>query len=221
MMTKLKYILIYALSAVVFLSCKEDENINYGDFLYDIVTYEGKNGTTPVFTFQSYDDSPLIKLNASNLENPNLKKGQRLLLNYIVEEELGHNEKLVRVNGYSKVHTDTIEILPEEKLEALACHEIKIASVWRTGNYLNVRCMLEYTQKPRQLFLATTGDVNTRGIVQTYQIQDLMGAQTYYWFETYMSYYIAPVWDNPECKGIKYNVVDLSYPEVKYYEFLK
>lgn len=220
-MRKLIYILICMLSVAVLSSCKEDESIDYGDFLYDMVTYEGKNGTTPVFTFQSYDDSPLITLNVSNLENPNLKKGQRLLLNYIVEKELGNNEKIVRVNGYSKVHTDTIKILPEHVLDTLICQEMKIASVWRTGNYLNVRCQVEYTQEPRQLFLATTGEVNTRGMVQARQIQNLMGAQTYYWFETYMSYYIAPVWENPECKCLRYNVVDLSYPEAKYYEFLK
>jgi hypothetical protein len=48
-----------------------------------------------------------------------------------------------------------------------------------------------------------------------------MGAPTYYWLETYFSYYIAPVWEKNECKGLVYNVEDETYHDVKYYDFLK
>ena len=48
-----------------------------------------------------------------------------------------------------------------------------------------------------------------------------MGAQTFYWLETYLSYYIAPVWENEEVAGVRYNAVDLSWPEAKYYDFMK
>lgn len=220
-MKGLKYILVYLLVVIILPSCKEEEPFNYGDFYYDMVTYVGDNSGKSVFTFQSYNDSPLITLTASNVSKPGMVKGQRLLLNYIVNEEQGDNNKVVEVKGYSKVTTDTIQVLSQEELGALKCDEVKIKSVWRTGNYLNVRCMVEYTKEPRRLFLASTGLPDENGMIQTYQIQDLMGAQTFYWFETYLSYYIAPVWDDEATTGIRYNVVDLSYPEVKYYDFLK
>lgn len=217
-----KYILVCLVTTLVVSSCGDDnEGFEFGDFNYDLVTYSGENGSNSVFTFQSYNDSPLITLTAGNLSNPELKEGQRLLLNYIVDEDLGNNNQLVTVKGYSKITTDTILVLPQETIDTLKQDEVKMRSVWRTGNYLNVRCQVKYTEKPRRLFLATNGSIDDTGMVQTYQIQDLMGAQTYYWLETYFSYYIAPVWEDNECKGLRYNVEDVTYPDVKYYDFMK
>lgn len=220
-MKGVKYILMCWLFMAVLSSCNDDEPYSYGDFSYDMVTYAGENGGNSVFTFQSYNDSPLITLTAANLSRPGLKVGQRLLLNYIVNEDLGGNSKNVEVKGFLKVNTDTVTILPQETIDTLKCNEVKIKSVWRTGNYLNVRCLLEYTEKPRRLFLASTGLPDESGMIQSYQIQDLMGAQTFYWFETYLSYYIEPVWESGAGTGLRYNVVDLTYPDVKYYDFLK
>lgn len=217
-----KYILMCVMATVLVASCDDDsEGFKYGDFNYDMVTYSGEYDSQSVFTFQSYDDSPLITLTASNLSNPEMKVGQRLLLNYIVDKDFGDNHKAITVNGYSKITTDTILILPQEVIDTLKRDKVKLRSVWRTGNYLNVRCDVQYTEKARRLFLASTGEPDESGLVQAYQIQDLMDAPTYYWFGTYFSYYIAPVWENVECKAFRFNIEDLTYPDVKYYDFLK
>ena len=80
-MKGLKYILVYLLVVIILPSCKEEEEpFNYGDFYYDMVTYVGDNSGKSVFTFQSYNDSPLITLTASNVSKPGMVKGQRLLL---------------------------------------------------------------------------------------------------------------------------------------------
>lgn len=222
MKSKILYIVVMCVLCVAAMtSCNEEEAFEYGDFCYDMVTYEGDNGERSVFSYQAYDDSPLVTLTASNMNRPGMVKGQRLLLNYIVENDLGDNTKVVEVKGFSKVTTDTIEILPQAELDGFKSDEVKVKSVWRTGNYINVRCMLEYTEKPRRLFLATSGIPGEDGIVPMYQIQDLMGAQTFYWLETYLSYYIAPVWEKEDVAGVRYNAVDLSWPEAKYYDFMK
>lgn len=220
-MKRFRYILMCMLTAVVMVACGEDELYEYGDFNYDLVTYSGEDGNRSVFTFQSYNDSPLITLTASNVSNPEMNVGQRLLLNYEVEDDLGNNSQLVTVKGMSKITTDTITVVTQAALDTLKRDDVKLKSVWRTGNYLNVRCQVQYTEKPRRLFLATTGEVGENGMISAYQIQDLMGAQTYYWIETYFSYYIAPVWDEDVCKGLIYNVNDLTYPDVKSYSFVK
>lgn len=216
-----KHIIWCMLITMSMAACSDDETVVYGDFSYDMVTYSGEKDGRSVFTFQSYNDSPLITLYANNVGNPNMPVGQRLLLNYVVDEDLGSFSQSVTVNGYSKVNTDTILVLKQEIIDTLKMEKMKLRSVWRTGNYLNIRCQLEYTEKPRMMFLATTGALDADGLVSCYQIQDLMGATTYYWIETYFSYYIEPVWEAEGCKALRYNVNDVTYPDVKYYDFLK
>lgn len=222
-MKVLRYIsmCLCAVVAVMLTACSDDEGVVYGDFNYDMVTYSGENEGSSVFTFQTYNDSPLITLLASNVSSPDMPVGQRLLLNYVVKEDLGGNAQLVKVNGYSKVNTDTILVLQQEIVDTLKMDDMKLKSIWRTGNYLNIRCQLQYSEKPRRMFLATTGGIDENGMVKCYQIQDLMGADTYYWLETYFSYYIEPVWSVSDCTALRYYVNDLTYPDVKYYDFLK
>lgn len=214
-------ILLLALVAVAAVACGDDEVYEYGDFSYNIVTYAGESGDNSVFTFQSYNDSPLITLVAGNLSNPEMNVGQRLLLNYIVDEGDGTQFQKVTIKGLAKVNTDTLRVVTAEALDTLKMDEIKLKSVWRTGDYLNIRCQLQYTEKPRRMFLATTGEVGAGGMVECYQIQDLLGATPYYWLETYFSYYIEPAWGNSDCTAIRYNLNDLTYPDVKYYDFVK
>ncbi len=218
----LNRILAMIMLIATLVSCGDDEaGYVYGDFSYNMVTYAGESGENSVFTFQSYNDSPLITLVADNVSNPELNVGQRLLMNYIVEEGEGTEHQRVTVKGLSKVNTDTIRVVAAEALDTLKMDEMKLKSVWRTGNYLNIRCQLQYTEKARRMFLATTGETGADGMVKCYQIQDLMGATPYYWIETYFSYYIAPVWEQPDCTAIRYYLNDVTYPEVKYYDFLK
>ena len=204
-----KYILMSVMAMGLLAACSEDDDAySYGDFLYELVTYEGSEEGKAVFTYQSYNDSPLVTLTASNVKSVDAPKGQRMLLNYVIEQSLAANDQVVTVKGLAKVNTDTIAVVESSKLDTTKMDPVKVASVWRTGNYLNVRCKVLYTETPRMMALATTGEVGEDGALQCYQLQDLMGAQPYYWTETYFSYYIEPAISNADCKTLIYNVND-------------
>lgn len=220
-MNRLKYILIGVFTVLSMMACEDEKEVYYGDFLYDMVTYSGEYDGYSVFTFQSYGDSPLITLYASNVSRPIMPVGQRLLLNYEVVQDMGNNTQVVQVNGLSKVNTDTVLVVKQDVIDTQKMEAVKLKSVWRTGNYLNVRMQLQYTEQPRLMCLATSGELDENSMVNCYQIQDLNGAETYYWLETYFSYYIEPVWSVANSNGIRYYANDLSYPDVKYYDFLK
>ena len=68
-----------------------DEPRDYGDFLTDIVTYEGSSDDgTAMFSFQSRDDLPLQRL-ASSIKLPSdIVAGQRCLLRYTVAVSYTH-----------------------------------------------------------------------------------------------------------------------------------
>lgn len=205
-MRRFKYILMCLVTVVTFASCSDDEPYRYGDFMYEMVTYMGSEDGRAVFTYQSYNDSPLFTLTASNMEAANANVGQRMLLNYVVDENLNNYKQIVTVKGMSKVNTDTIVVAKAHSHDTLNMSPLKIESVWRSGNYLNVRCQIQYTEEPRKMYLFTTGEVDADGVMNCYQIQDLMGAQTYYWVETYFSYYIKPAVNSEDCKVLRYNV---------------
>lgn len=220
MMKMWKYILMSVLALGILSSCSDDEdNFAYGDFLYELVTYMGSQDGRAMFTYQSYNDSPLITLTASNVKEVNAPVGQRMLLNYEVDESLSESNHFITVKGLSKVNTDTIVFVSFDKLETLKKEPVKIASVWRSGNYLNVRCSLQYSEEARVMGLATTGDIDADGVLKCYQIQDTKGAQLYYWTETYFSYYIAPATNLNDCKTLRYYVNDELRPNVKWYDF--
>lgn len=220
MTKKILHIILCTCVSLIFSSCNDDESIIYGDFFYEMVTYSGTNGNNAIFTFQSYEDSPIITLTADNLGKQSFPTGQRLLLNYVINEDLGNNALNVTVNGMSKVNTDTLLFMTSSRIDTLAKDALKIESVWRTGNYLNLRVQLQYTEGARIMGLVSDGEINENGLISCYQIQDLKGQTPYYWFETYFSYYIDPGIENPNCQGFRYHVNDLSYPDVKYYDFL-
>lgn len=209
MMDRLKYILLCLAAVVTFTSCSDDEEpYRYGDFMYELVTYMGAENDRAVFTYQSYNDSPLITLTASNIKSVGANIGQRMFLNFEVDEKLSHTNQIVTVKGVSKVNTDTIVVAKSHSHDTLKMEPLKIESVWRTGDYLNVRCQIQYTEKARKMYLFTNGEIDADGTLNCYQIQDLMGAQTYYWIETYFSYYIKPAVESQDCKVLRYNVND-------------
>lgn len=208
-MNKFKYILLSLVATMAFVSCNDDEEeYRYGDFFYNMVTYMGNEEGGAVFTYQSYNDSPLITLKANNYTSDAIKVGQRMLLNYEVAEDLGNNHQVVTVKGLSKVHTDTIRVEAQMPTMELKMDTMRVESIWRTGNYLNVRCKVLYSESGRIMYLYTDGTIDANGCLNCYQIQNLMGAKTYYWTETYMSYYIEPALTLNGVKTLIYNVND-------------
>lgn len=218
---KMARLLLGLFIIVVASACSDDKGYDYGDFHYDMVTYLGTDNGAPKFEFQAYDDSPFITLISSKTGTLDMKKGQRILLNYIIDKEESETMKMVTVRGYSKVITDTMRIAATSKLLPAKMDNIKLASIWRTGAYINIRCQVQYSEKPRQLMLiADLGTLNS-SMVETYLIHDLFDATAYYWTPCYLSYYAGPAWNLLTCKTLRVNLNDLVYPSVKYYDFSK
>lgn len=83
-MRRLSIAFILAIFLPLICACG-DEPRDYGDFLTDIVTYEGSSDDgTAMFSFQSRDDLPLQRLAASIKLPSDIVAGQRCLLRYTV-----------------------------------------------------------------------------------------------------------------------------------------
>ena len=89
-----------------------DEPRDYGDFLTDIVTYEGSSDDgTAMFSFQSRDDLPLQRL-ASSIKLPSdIVAGQRCLLRYTVVGNLADGTPQLDANTGTQAVFDNLLIL--------------------------------------------------------------------------------------------------------------
>ena len=97
-MRRLSIAFILAIFLPLICACG-DEPRDYGDFLTDIVTYEGSSDDgTAMFSFQSRDDLPLQRLAASIKLPSDIVAGQRCLLRYTVVGNLADGTRQVRAD---------------------------------------------------------------------------------------------------------------------------
>lgn len=131
-----------------------DEPRDYGDFLTDIVTYEGSSDDgTAMFSFQSRDDLPLQRL-ASSIKLPSdIVAGQRCLLRYTVVGNLADGTRQVRADGFAIIPTDGARKAPHSDMSTFPETEISVTSLWRSGTFINLNGWLPYSGKNYQLML--------------------------------------------------------------------
>lgn len=125
-----------------------DEPRDYGDFLTNIVTYEGSSDDgTAMFSFQSRDDLPLQRL-ASSIKLPSdIVAGQRCLLRYTVVGNLADGTRQVRADGFAIIPTDGARKAPHSDMSTFPETEISVTSLWRSGTFINLNGWLPYSGK--------------------------------------------------------------------------
>ena len=128
-----------------------DEPRDYGDFLTDIVTYEGSGDDgTAMFSFQSRDDLPLQRLAASIKLPTDIVAGQRCLLRYTVVGNLADGTRQVRADGFAIIPTDGARKAPHNDMSTFPETEISTTSLWRSGTFINLNGWLPYSGKNYQ-----------------------------------------------------------------------
>ena len=104
-------LLLVALLATVLVACSDDNEPSdekQDNFRYDVVTYDGFSDGVAQFTFIPRLDAPEITYVGRMSENPKIKAGQRVLLNYFVPAEAKGAKQDVIINGVSAIFSDTL-----------------------------------------------------------------------------------------------------------------
>lgn len=196
-------------------------------YRYDMVTYKGYADGRATFEYIGRGDSAAITLQASGLSKPQkIKEGQRVLLYYIVEATPSENLRTVKAKGYtySNVASDTLRVNPLGKaVSDYKMHPVKLHSLWKTGNYLNMRAEVEYTTRQRMLYLLADRNSLDSDTVHCYLVHDLMeaGDTTYFWRTCYGSFYTGNALQRPNCRVLRIHVNDEINPKVNHYDFAK
>ena len=216
----LTILLIMALLALA--SCDKQEDIDraYTDYRYDIVTYLGENATGAIFEYIGHGDSAAIKLQ-SRVTVSEVKSNQRVLLRYDFADATANAEQRnIDVFGCSAIISDSLRMI-EESVETLPRHQVKLRSLWRTGEFINVHCLVEFTNKNRTFMLVADGQTLNNDTVNCYLTHDLRGESGTFWRDCYASFNVGALWKRPSFKCLRVFINDVTFPDTEYYDFNK
>ncbi|MGN1246870.1 MAG: hypothetical protein ACI4UN_09565 [Muribaculaceae bacterium] len=218
-MKRLLYItLTIAILSIAAVSCDSDEPFEYGDFRFDMVTFAGYDAERAVFSLIQRDDSEINLLTTSRC-SLDAKDGQRMLLNYIPAGDVTNGVQPIQAKGYTEAVTDSLRFT--SRPDSVVMDSVRLKSMWRTGNYLNLSTEVKFTEGKRQLYLVMDKATWHTDTVHAFLAHNMMGEQAYFWRKCYASFYIGAVWKLQSCKVLRVHINDVTYPKVKYYDFAK
>lgn len=226
-MKHLFYILLLIASGVTILySCGSDDTPQpeQDKFRYDMVTYNGYAQDMAQFTYLPRLDGTPIRYIAHMGAEPTLAKGRRVLLNYYIPAGATSeaNQTLeVKVKGITSIITDTLRIATKERIDGLAQEHIRLFSIWRTGDYINLHAEVEHTGKARWFYLLADKVTQNSDVVDCYLIHDTFGEKKYHWRTAYASFYIGNLWKRQSCKTLRIHLNDDIAPLTHEYCFSK
>ena len=174
-------------------------------YLYDMVTYVDSNATTGEITWELVGrDHSTTRLRGFTMLAQGTERLQRMLLRYNYDDEKAGT---VKVYGTSNVFTDSLRVA-SQPIDHYAKRPIKTRSMWRTGDYINLHCQVEYTGKARTMTLLLDDATSNRDTVECYLCHDLRTDTAYFWRECYASFNVGNVWKRPQCTTLRVHVID-------------
>lgn len=211
---------ILSIAIILLSSCQKEGSKNSVDSFLNMVTFQSQDKNSSTFTYQAYEDSPEITLNAKDFTGK-FHKGQRTMLYYSIHNDLGNNIQDIKVHKPISTFFDSLRITKTENIQKVKSNPIQIKSIWRTGEFINLNCLLQYTGKNRQFYLVIDEATFDNEIVDSYLVDNLMGFEGSFYRQAYGSFFIGAVWRKDKNKTLRVHVVDESFPDVKYYDFNK
>lgn len=212
----MKKFLLFLLWPLMLASCGDDNTVNHpvAMTLYNIVTYEGETDGVTLFTFRQVDDSPLISLTTPQRITSQIERGERLRIAY--QSEGGAYESAqIRLLAASKVNNGAVKCHPTSEFEFWCQDPVWVASLWRTGSYINLDCRLMWAQEARQFCIVADRSTLATQRPQLYIVHALpQGAAASYMRSHFASWDIADVWDLPGITGVDIHVNNSNLPQM-------
>lgn len=184
--------LLAVVMAITLVSC--DLNNEPGNnpviFYSDIVSGYMQPDSTIYLEQILQNDQGSVMLYPSPAIKGNIQNGQRLFIQYSVNEVLPDSNMNVTLYNVTSIRCDTIVSATPDSIAAFPNDPLMINTLWRTGSYLNIDLSIEYYNKQHKMELyysPTQVSADTLDILLRHSNNgDMMG----YWTQTYSSFYI-------------------------------
>lgn len=218
-MNKFQNHIIAFLLAGLLLSCEKEPSYDYGPFRLDIVTYQANNIPAYFILEKDKEESQsLIPTERPSLNN--IKDGTRVMLQYIKDEAINDKEYYITIKGLSRILSDSLRGATPELMKLLQNDTIRLNSIWKSGDYLNIKYQSEFHNIPHSQILVTEKDKLMNDTIVAEIRHNRRNDPPGYWSNSVSSYYIGALKNRP-CKILKVYVNNINYPEKYYYFRLK
>lgn len=203
-------------------SCDKQDDIDraYTDYRLDIVTYLGQSDGGALFEYLGRGDSASVKLQSSVDISADVKPMQRVLLRYEFDGNTSNATRGINVFGCNTIVNDSLRRTSAPP-DSLPRHQVKLRSLWRTGEFINLHCQVEYTAKARTLMLVADGATLDSDTVDCYLVHDLRGERATFWRDCYASFNVGALWKRPSMRCLRVHLTDVTFPDTGFYDFTK
>lgn len=179
------------------------------DFV-EIVTYQGYSNGNSVFTFRKVDDSPLITLTSPVKLGDDMAVGTRLLIGYTNATNEAYASGPVELYAAHRITQGVAATEWEKIYDFWDIDPLWLSSMWRSGEYINMRVRLTYTSEPR-LFGLVLEPTTASTRWPTFYVAHIMAEATdYHDREYYASFDISDFLGKPGVKGVRVIVNDTN-----------
>lgn len=209
-------VLVAALALLVACDKQGNPGEGYTHSLYDLVTLVSSDTTTGITQFELVKRDHSTQLLTARMTMTDSKPPQRLLLRYNYSDEAMGN---IKVYGVARAITDSLRSTPAS-LDHYARHPVRMRSAWRTGDFINLHCLVEHTGKNRTLMMIIDPNTRDNDTVHCYLHHDLLGNTAYHWRECYASFNVGNVWKRTHCTTLRLHINEHLAGE-KCYDFTR
>jgi hypothetical protein len=216
----LPILLMMALMALAACDKQEDIDRAYTDYRYDIVTYLDQNDVGAVFEYLGHGDSAAVRLQSSVDISEDAKAHQRVLLRYDFADKATGDRRDINVYACNTIISDSIRMTMDGP-DSLPRHQVKLRSLWRTGEFINLHCQVEYTGKSRTFMLVADGNTLNDDTVHCYLAHGLRNVEGTFWRDCYASFNVGALWKRPSFHCLRLHINDVTFPDTEYYDFTK
>ena len=204
-LTKYIYaIIIFIISGVFTTSCSSTKTNEFPDnTCVDFATFVSTSDNGSVFTLRKNGDSPLITLTAPvKIDISQLKPGTRVLIRYLPSGgQAPYESGPITLYGIGFIFTGDVDPEPLETIESWKSDVIKLMSMTRSGEYLDIWAQGDYGDKATRFSLVvdeTTLDDEYPQLYLVFEGDNGLGFP----HQLYASFTLSNVWDRSTCKGV-------------------
>ncbi len=213
---------VLLLSLAVFSACSSDkDNPEYpqvpADAVYDIVTLTATTASSSTFTVQKDAGSaPTTYFSSvSFAENKTFPVGSRMLIIYkMLNGAKPYTSGSIELYGYAQLNNTEKSVLTGDAAdyEQWISDPVKMVSMWRTGDYLNVHALMFATTVARPTGFILVADETTLGkpVIESYLIVKSNTTDGGNQSPVYGSFNIKTLLDIETCETVRVNYFDVS-----------
>lgn len=170
----------------------------------DIVTVADA-GAPARFILDGLDDSGAVTLTFAGVSVDKELEGGRALLRYYPAADGAE----ARALGVAPINCGAVRDAAMDTT-GWDADPVEMISMWRTGDWLNMRMRVSWSADPRLFHLVVDESTLTSACPVMYLVHNLRGASPSYLTETYASWDISRVIDLSTCEAFQVRVNDLS-----------